>query len=277
MILLDLSQIAIANVLVKEKGETEPAYKNVNYSLHKILTSIKIYKQQFAHEFGEMIICCDSKHSWRKDIFPYYKASRKLAKAKSPFDWDAVMAIVELCKETLRDNFQYKVIEVLGAEADDVIAVLASYVKEPNVIISKDKDFGQLQIYKNNKQFCPRAKEFIEVSSPTRQLQELIFHGDRGDDIPSIRNPEHIYVTKTRALPVSQKMMDGWLVQGVPQELMENYKRNEKLISFEHIPMHLRLTVIEEYVKKPIGNKQKMMKFFQDNNMKKLMMEVGQF
>ena len=44
---------------------------------HMILNSLRLYKQKFGGVYGNMVIACDDKQYWRKDLFPYYKAGRK--------------------------------------------------------------------------------------------------------------------------------------------------------------------------------------------------------
>jgi hypothetical protein len=44
---------------------------------HMVFNSLRMYKKKFGNKYGDMVICCDDKNYWRKEIFPYYKASRK--------------------------------------------------------------------------------------------------------------------------------------------------------------------------------------------------------
>ncbi|NDI20929.1 MAG: hypothetical protein EBY85_06505, partial [Burkholderiaceae bacterium] len=79
----------------------------------------------------------------------------------------------------LRAVFPYKVIEIEGAEADDIIASLAMWscnndlsitglIEEPKpfLIISGDHDFIQLQTHKHVKQYSPIQKKFIKADMP---------------------------------------------------------------------------------------------------------------
>jgi len=51
MILLDYSQIVIANVMMNSKMMSE------DFIRHSILNTIRMYHQKFKDEYGEMIIC----------------------------------------------------------------------------------------------------------------------------------------------------------------------------------------------------------------------------
>ena len=46
----------------KEKGK--------NILRHIILSQVKSYKAKYGMDYGELIICCDGKNYWRRDIFP---------------------------------------------------------------------------------------------------------------------------------------------------------------------------------------------------------------
>ena len=74
MILIDLNQVCIANVLqeVKQLKKIEPLLVK-----HMILSTLLFYRRKFKDQYGELVICCDSKRSWRKDVFPFYKANKK--------------------------------------------------------------------------------------------------------------------------------------------------------------------------------------------------------
>jgi len=119
---------------------------------HMVLNSIRMLRSKFSDKYGELVICCDSKHYWRRDIFPYYKANRKKDRDKSDVDWPSLFTFLNKVKQELRDYFPYKVIEVDGAEADDIIGTLVRehhLMENYILIVSSDKDFMQLQKYKN--------------------------------------------------------------------------------------------------------------------------------
>ena len=74
MLILDLNQVMISNLMVSLNREPDV---NEDLVRHMILNSIRMYRNKFTKEYGELIIACDDKNYWRKDIFPYYKAHRK--------------------------------------------------------------------------------------------------------------------------------------------------------------------------------------------------------
>jgi len=84
-----------------------------------------------------------------------------LPRMNSGFDWHAIFEALNQIKQELDEHFPYPVIEVDGAEADDVIASLVFWSQEndliqfgldfesqPVLILSGDHDFAQLQRFK---------------------------------------------------------------------------------------------------------------------------------
>ena len=60
MILLDYSQIALANIIVQKIDDEE-------LIRHMILNSIRMYNKKYRDEYGQMVICCDGFNTWRKE------------------------------------------------------------------------------------------------------------------------------------------------------------------------------------------------------------------
>ena len=79
MILIDYSQLAIANLVIALKQEGKiPTPELARYM---ILNSIRGYVHQHKEEYGpEDVIAVDGKNPWRRDIFPPYKAGRRKSK-----------------------------------------------------------------------------------------------------------------------------------------------------------------------------------------------------
>ena len=136
-LLVDFSQIFIGSYMTSAK------YGDVSMDVLRpsVLNTLRLYRNKFTKEYGELVLCCDSPKSWRKDIFPNYKASRRKAKSvSSDVDWQDLYDCLNLMKSELTKWFPYKVLQVEGAEADDIIAVLVKDVNERTLILSSDKD-----------------------------------------------------------------------------------------------------------------------------------------
>ena len=71
MILIDLSQIMVASTMMpmgKEQSEVD-----IDMVRHMSLNSLRMYRSKYYEEYGELVLCCDGRHSWRREHFPQYK------------------------------------------------------------------------------------------------------------------------------------------------------------------------------------------------------------
>ena len=210
MILVDMNQISLASMMMhlhmsKSKEIDE------NMVRHMILNSLRMYRTKFSSEFGELVLCYDSKHYWRRDYFPQYKSGRRKTREKSEHDWDAIFLCLNKIRDELRDNMPYKFMEVYGAEADDIIGVLCSEYSDEIMIISGDKDFIQLQKYPNVKQYSPITKKSVNGANPGGYLKEHIFRGDTGDGVPNVLSPDNTFTDGLRQKPLGKKKIASWM------------------------------------------------------------------
>ena len=169
MILIDFTQIAIGGIMVAlNRGEK----LDEDLVRHLILNSLRYYRSKFNEKYGELIICCDSKHYWRRDYFPNYKANRKKERQSTGHDWDVIFECINKIRDELKEHFPYKVLEVYGAEADDIIATLVKQVYDDpdTIIISSDKDFIQLHGF-HVKQYSPVSKKLVNGTDPVTYLR----------------------------------------------------------------------------------------------------------
>jgi 5'-3' exonuclease len=111
MIVIDYSQTIISN-LMAEIGNRTDVELDVNLLRHMVINTIRSHKVKFGKEYGEVVIACDSRKYWRKEVFPYYKANRKKAREDSGFNWPLIFDSINLIKEELKAIFPYRVIEI---------------------------------------------------------------------------------------------------------------------------------------------------------------------
>lgn len=279
-ILIDLSQVAISNLMMSPNIKTGDVDENL--IKHMVLNSIRAYKQKFGKQYGQIVICCDSKHYWRKDIFPHYKAARKAKRESSVIEWKDVFNAITRFKNELKECFPYKVLEIHGAEADDIIAVIAKNETSPTLIIGGDKDYCQLQSKPNVKQYSPTKKKFIDVADPVAFLNELIITGDKADGIPNIKSDSDTFVKNKRQTPIRKSDLASWKKLKPDQfcenrRMLENHTRNKQLIDFNHIPATLEQEILEYYSQPALGSKAKVMQYFMDNRMRMLLRDLDQF
>ena len=244
-ILVDANQIAISHLMVRHKIENGINIDSVRHSIVRVLGRIQ---KKFGTEYGQMILCYDDKNYWRREVFPFYKQNRKQERENSKYDWDRVFSVLNKIRDELRNNFPYQVIQVHGAEADDVIAALTKSncdnpPAEPILILSADKDFIQLHRYPLVKQYDPIRNRWIEDEDPVRYLQEHIIKGDRSDGIPNILTCDDAIVNGKPQKKMSKEKISS-LASMDPQEFtnfirLRNWKRNSELIDFTKMPRQI--------------------------------------
>lgn len=242
-----------------------------------------MYNQKFKREYGDMILCYDSGNTWRRDYFPNYKAGRRKSRASSTtIDWSSVYGALDQIKQELKDNFPYKVLQVQKAEADDIIGSLVNkYNTEKILIISGDKDFKQLQKYKNVQQYSPVAKKMITCDDPSSYIHEHIIKGDSTDGIPNFLSADNCLVDGIRQTPISKRKVESWLQlqpeQYCNEDMLRNYQRNQTLIDLQYVPNHIQDECVDMYVQSKPANKSKLLNYFIKNKLKKLIENISEF
>jgi len=248
---------------------------------HMILNSVRMYRTMFNQEYGEIVFTWDSRHYWRRDYFPEYKLNRKMAREKDNLDWNDIYAVLNKIKDELRENLPYKYLEVYGAEADDIIAVLCKkYQNEDIIIVSSDKDFIQLHKYPKVKQHSPNTKKMINGINPDTYIKEHILKGDSSDGIPNVLSPDNTFVDGLRQKPLSKKKIEVMLQTDfdyLHDEVKRNYQRNEKLINLDNVPEELELHILDEFDSAPCGNRSKLLNYFISAKLKTLTESIGEF
>ena len=252
MIIVDYSGIAVAAAF----SQKNPDQLDQGIVRHMILNSLRMHNQKNRDEFGQMVIACDSS-SWRKEIFPEYKAARKKSRDKSKLDWNNFFTMVNTVRDEIKENFPYPVVTVDRAEADDIIGILVSELQEFGrheeiLIVSGDKDFLQLQQFSNVKQYSPVQRKFLECDDPHRYLFEHICKGDAGDGVPNVLSSDKTFTEELRQTPLRAKKIDEWwenrhsLQNHMDQEVWRNYQRNEWMINLRKTPPEIRKEVINQ-------------------------------
>ena len=286
MILVDMSQISLASMMMhlNMNKTTKPDEAMVR---HMILNSLRMYRGRFGKEYGELILCFDSRHYWRRDHFPQYKAGRKKSRESSNLDWDAIFGCLNDIKQELKEYFPYKHLEVYGAEADDIIAAVCLELEYEGktLILSGDKDFIQLHRFKNVSQYSPITKKMINGHDPEEYLTEHILKGDTSDGIPNVLSPDHTFVEGLRQRPLGKKKIAQWkgdiltpTEMNLPNdEVKRNYQRNEQLIDLSKSPSEIYMACLREYQNAPEGDRSKLLNYFIEKRLKNLTDSIGDF
>ena len=288
MILIDFTQVVIGSLMVALNRGEDLIEDLVR---HLVLNNIRYYRTRFTEKYGEVVICCDSRHYWRKDYFPNYKATRKVDRKKSEYDWDFIFATLNTIRSEIEDNFPYKVLEVYGAEADDIIAVLTQQrASENNIIVSSDKDFIQLH-WVNIDQYSPVTKKMVTHPFPKQYLSEHILKGDRSDGVPNILSPDDTFTENKRQKPMRKAViadvLDQLIAFDVEQLYMlakcprdtwiRNWQRNSTLIDLTSIPPDIQDKILKEYDSVKVGSRSGLLDYFISNRLNNLVENIGDF
>ena len=295
---IDFNQVAIA-AFMGEMGHRVGADVEVNLPLlrHMILNTIRTYKNKFSDEFGdEVVIACDNRRYWRRDVFPQYKSHRKKARADSGYDWNAIFEALNTIRNELDEYFPYPVIDVDGAEADDVIGTLAEYSQTageggglfddgtaiPFLVLSGDHDFNQLQKWSNVKQYAPAQKKWIKIKEPAAAvLMEHIITGDKGDGVPNMLSPDNSFVDGIRQKSIRKTLLAEWKVTApekwITAEMSHGYNRNQQLVDLTKTPQDIKDGIISMYERSKGGDRSQLLNFFIKNKMKGLIEVIQDF
>lgn len=277
------------------RGHTD-AEINTPLIRHMVINAIRSYKNKYGKDYGDIIIACDNKKYWRKQIFPQYKANRKKNRESSGFDWSAIFDALNQIKSELDEHFPYPVIEVESAEADDIIAGLVIWSQENNLIqkgleftpqpvliISGDHDFIQLQRYANVKQYSPMLKSFLKADEAIDSIvMEHILTGDKGDGVPNFLSPDDVFVSGGRQKPIRKKDLEVW--KTYPLSYWDNtphkefIRRNSQLVDLRNIPMELQEAIINNFTSQiGVKNRAQLLNYFIANKMKNLIEHLEEF
>ena len=296
MIVVDYNQTAIGSFMAEAKGSgnLEP---NLDLLRHMIINSIRSYNKRWGEEFGELVIACDNRKYWRRSIFPYYKAGRKASRQKSDMDWGAIFDAVNLVRDEIMEVFPYAVIDVDGAEADDIIGTLAEYSQtvgepgplfedeitpEPFLIVSGDHDFKQLQKFSNVRQWAPAQKKWVKITEPAEVvLREHIIIGDKGDGIPNIQSADNVLVEGIRQTPIRKVKLNKWKYlkpeEWVSGEMSAGYVRNSTLVDLTKTPEDIKESIINNYKSQQGQDRSLLLDYFMKNKMKQMIDVIEDF
>ena len=296
MIVVDYNQTAIGSFMAEVKGRTD-VEPNLDLLRHMILNSIRSYKMKWGDEFGDLVIACDNRQYWRRQVFPYYKAGRKVTREKSGMDWSSIFEAVNLIRDELDEVFPYPVINVDGAEADDVIGTLAAYSQtigepgplfedeitpEPFLIVSGDHDFKQLQKFSNVKQYAPAQKKWVKITEPAEVvLREHIIIGDKGDGIPNMLSADNVFVNGTRQTPIRKVKLNKWKnlppEEWVTGEMSNGYVRNSTLVDLTKTPEDIKESIINSYKSQQGQDRRLLLDYFMRNKMNRMIDVIEDF
>lgn len=230
----------ISNLMMRCLFAQMPSPTEKKFSMFK-QTFLTSFMKTIKDNTPDKVIAVMDSESWRKEIYPGYKASRSAKREKSVVDFDVFFPVAAKFLDDLASAFKnIQFIKLPRCEADDIIAVITKNKPEWNIInVSSDKDFYQLFQYANYKQYNGMDHTFIECLDPKQELLMKIIRGDSGDDIPSIKKG----LRTKKILAAINENLDEWLEK---ENLKEKFDLNTKLISFSCIPKELELDIMNQ-------------------------------
>ena len=280
MILIDLNQVLLSGIMAQISDNKTKIEEGL--VRHLVLNVLRTHIKQFKTEYGDVILCCDNKNYWRKEYFPYYKAGRKKAREKTDLDWHLIFQILGEIKKELKLYFPYRVLDIDGAEADDIIGTLAAKyaTREKVLIISSDGDFLQLQVNKNVKQYNPVLKKYIKSDNPVLDLKEKIIKGDKGDGIPNIISPSNCFIIEQRQKPITKNKLSDFLDTHhsfYEESARLGFSRNQTLIDLSFTPQNIKDQINEDFENTKPAPKSALINYFMEKKLKNLMDVIEEF
>jgi len=129
-----------------------------------------------------IVVACDSKNVWRRDIYDIYKAS---SETSEDVYYRETLEAADMFKTFMRENTSSLVLGADRCEADDIIGYWCLHSDGvENMILSTDKDFVQL-INKNTTLYSVTQREFRDSKNPDFDLFVKCMRGDKNDNIES--------------------------------------------------------------------------------------------
>jgi 5'-3' exonuclease len=284
-ILVDYNQVILAS-LFASIGNHHNVDIDENLIRHMFLNSLRFNRKKFKEDYGEIVICADGKNTWRREVFPYYKANRRKSRDESELDWNALFTIINNIRTELKEFFPYKVIHLDQCEADDIIGtVIHKYGTELNIgsekflVLSGDKDYIQLQTYANVDQYDPVRKRWIKNQDPEKYLTEHVLRGDSGDGVPNILSSDNCLAIGERQKQMTAKRLELYFggTDNMDEETKRRFYRNKTMIDLSQIPEVHKEKILEEYSKDKDIGREHLFNFFIKKKLKHLVTDIQDF
>ena len=276
IILIDNNQIILSSIFTAAK--TAQSEEDYGFIRHLVLNTYRKYLSKFRRNYGELVICNDSKNVWRKDFFPQYKKNRSERQKKSKFDWGKIFNELHTIREEMKDVFPYRFVQVERAEADDIIAVIAKnfHHKEKIMIVSSDKDFQQLQRYPNVEQYSPSKKGILRCDDPYDFLLDHVVRGDSSDGVPNAISDDAVFVEGRRQTRLTNRKIEELKEVGFQQE--DNFmERNQKLIDLTMVPDYIEEETMRQMETEVSGDRSKILDYMMKYRLRSLIDNLEDF
>lgn len=246
--------------------------------LHIILQSIKTCFEKFQN--NHLVVALDGK-SWRKSVYPAYKANRLLRNANLSVreieDQKYIFECINDFTEFLKTKTNVTVLSHEKLEADDLISGwIQHYPEDAHLILSSDSDYRQL-LAPNVNQYDP-IKEYLytiegildkknkpvinkktnqpELIDPEWLLFEKCIRGDSSDNVfsayPGVRKKalQLAYLDRDKkGFDWNNVMMNTWKDhRDQEHKVLDRYMENRSLIDLRAQPDDIK-NIIDSTIK----------------------------
>lgn len=224
------------------------------YVMRRLESVDEVIKSNFQSEIDQcdaidIVFAMDDKlsHSFRKGLYPEYKAHRALTKRQYQIQPIKDYIVDVIFKEIdVEHEHGYHIVKVDGAEGDDVIATALTRLEGNyigKVLIASDHDFLQIDGLRVFDLFGKEAKRELggEEVSAQDYLVGKILMGDRSDNIKQVfdRCGPKTALKWTRDKEGLKKALKE------DHSAAERFLLNKKMISFASIPQELSDKILE--------------------------------
>lgn len=258
-IFFDYNNLAMRCLFAREVGADSPA-PNWDMWGYLVFESILGCVARFqGHSPERVIVAVDDCQSWRKVIYPRYKEQRAAKKESMGVNWDDFYGHFHALLDDFAAHTPFIPVKARLCEADDVIAVLAMKLPGTHVVVSADEDYTQLLSQSNISVWNPLKHEWVREIEPNGWLVRKCLMGQAKDNIFNVLTPDDWGLTDEtrgkRKPGFGEKAADKVMRHpaGVVSWLAENghterFRRNQRLISFNRIPVNIHEEVGKEWL-----------------------------
>ena len=186
--------------------------------------------------------------NFRKDLYVEYKATRTISpKSYNIYAIKKYITDVIFKELELEKNYDYHMLMVEGAEADDVIACVCKNLAKDykrTILYASDKDFLQLEGIDQYNLFGQKVEPKLgdKLITPKEYLKCKILLGDGSDNISKVFSgvgPKKALKLVNDPEALQKKLLED-------QNARKQFALNKKLISFDEIPEELEKHIVEK-------------------------------
>lgn len=256
-----------------------------NFSIWKYFVFDSIYRAIWLdRNINEVVIAVDNKHSWRKSYFSRYKERRRKQRDDT-LDWNLIFGEMNKLSSELKHYMPFKVLQIMSAEADDIIGIIALHTDNNCIVVSNDEDYLQL-CSKRVKVYSPSKRKYVNCNNPEKFIISKCLMGQSKDDIFNVITPDNWGKTKLTegkkkpgfgkvALKKVEKIgYKKWLQEKKTYKNFDttvnpekNYSRNRILMDFKKIPKIIEGRILDQYYNQTYPPSENIFQFFKIYNM----------